>query len=225
MLKFLTRRRFSSQNMLAQFNDFIETKDPDRNDAILLSNKQFENYVDKITNKEDVKETIEIYLQFIGWKNKIKQSILDKFVIKALEVDGFEEILTLVEHHAELLYFPTESVTEQLFDHAKGKGYEQVKQLHQAIERRPFVPKPMWYASDIIEAAYAEGDKDTILSCYCEIMDYEDSGLKEDSVWKVLDSFNYEKGIDRFLFAHIKEFAKKHKFNASPNFKLAVATF
>jgi len=56
-------------------------------------------------------------------------------------------------------------------------------------------------------------------------MDYEDSGLKEDSLWQVLDSFQYDKGVDKFLFTHVKEMAKKLKYDKNPNLILAKALF
>ena len=139
--------------------------------------------------------------QVIGYRNTIKHSVNDKFVLKAIEVGGLKEILPLIDCHSELLYFPSDEVIERLVDHAKTLELEEgLKPLNDAFKKRHFINKPEWYASDLVEAAYANGDKELTLQAYAEVMDYDDSGLREDSVWKVLDSLNYEKGFDMFLF-------------------------
>ena len=59
----------------------------------------------------------------------------------------------------------------------------------------------------MIERAYEAGDKETVISAYLDILDYEEelAGVDETFFAKVLESMSYEEAIDHVLFGHVKE--------------------
>ncbi len=69
----------------------------------------------------------------------------------------------------------------------------------------------------VIEKAHENGDKETIIDAYLDILDYDlELGEADASLFeKVLESMSYEEAVDHVLFGHIKEQMEKRGLNCN----------
>ncbi len=57
----------------------------------------------------------------------------------------------------------------------------------------------------IIAAAFTNGDKDTVIDAYLDVLDYTNEIYKQETFFKVLESMDYKEVTDHVLFGHVKE--------------------
>lgn len=108
-----------------------------------LPKANFESMVRKAQSPEDIQTLIDAYMNFLGHRNLIPQTIIDKLMLKAIEVDGADKTFDFMKHHAELLYHPSPSVIQAFTDHLAQKGYESLKTWFQsAIKGRYLMVHP-----------------------------------------------------------------------------------
>lgn len=62
--------------------------------------------VDRMKTAEDVDVCKDALVNFIGHRNLISQTILDKFMYKSLEIGQADKMHEIIKFHSELLYHP-----------------------------------------------------------------------------------------------------------------------
>ena len=64
--------------------------------------------VERISVPEDVGTLKDAYYNYLGHRNILPQAIIDKLMLKALEIGEAKQMLDFVNYHSELLYHPSE---------------------------------------------------------------------------------------------------------------------
>ena len=58
---------------------------------------------------------------------------------------------------------------------------------------------------NLIALAFQNGDKDTVIEAYLDILDYKTEITKQQTFEKVLECMNFVEVTDNVLFGHIKD--------------------
>lgn len=74
---------------------------------INLPQQNFETMINRIAAPEDVGTLKDAYYNYVGHRNILPQTIIDKLMIKALEIGEAKQMLDFVKYHSELLYHPS----------------------------------------------------------------------------------------------------------------------
>ena len=106
-----------------------------------LPKANFESMVKKAATAEDIDVLTEAYANFLGHRNLIPQRVLDKFMMKALEVDAGEKTNEFMKCHAELLYHPHPNVIQAYTDYFSNKGYDALKEWFKSAAKGRYLWK------------------------------------------------------------------------------------
>lgn len=78
--------------------------------------------------------------------------------------------------------------------------------------------KPANFYPTIIDKAFENGDKKTVVDAYLQAFNYDE--FSEDHLIKVFESQTYEDAIDHGLIKHINSLIERKGFGNSANLKL-----
>ena len=105
-----------------------------------------ENYTSMIRKAKtagDVEVLKDAYFNFLGHRNLLPQTTLDKLMMKALEVQQPTLMFDFVKFHSELLYHPHPRVTQAYTEHFVEQGYDALKAWYeQAMRGRYMLQHP-----------------------------------------------------------------------------------
>ena len=73
--------------------------------------------------------------------------------------------------------------------------------------------RPAHLNATIIDKAFNEGDSETVIAAYIDVLDYTREVTSETTLTQVLDSMSYSKHIDHVLFGHLKDQMEKRGFD------------
>lgn len=71
-----------------------------------LPKANFANMIKKAQTGEDIETLKDAYFNFLGHRNIIPQTTLDKLMMKGLEVEEPEKLFDFIKYHSQLLYHP-----------------------------------------------------------------------------------------------------------------------
>jgi hypothetical protein len=159
--------------------------------------------VERITVPEDVGTLKDAYYNYLGHRNILPQNIIDKLMLKALEIGEAGQMLDFVKYHSELLYHPSQKVLEEYTTTFEAAGYDQLKAWFGATKGRYLLVRPAGFHNLIIKAASENGDKKTVIDAYLDVLDY--SWLDDSAVEKTAEAVSYVEAVDHVLVGHLKE--------------------
>lgn len=110
--------------------------------------------------------------------------------------------------HAHLLYHPANEVISLYVDSAESQGYDALKSLfYAALKGRYTMSRQTGFMKRVLKAAHAAGDKQTVIDCYLDVLDYsaESAEIDDECFALALDSVSFAETIDHVLVGHIKE--------------------
>lgn len=99
------------------FEDLMLRRPANDSGYINLPTSNFQSMVERIQSEEDVKTVLYAQVNYIGHRNLLQHSLIDRFMLKALEVGHPDLMLDNFLYHKELLYHPHPRVTQKYFEH------------------------------------------------------------------------------------------------------------
>jgi hypothetical protein len=211
----LRSRQHIRARWLAARNQVIRTKHgkmsqkPMGEDSYIdLPQATFAKMVSRVETPEDVDVMKDVYLQFLGHRNILPQKMIDSLFVKAHEVGGHENMQEFLGLHAHLLYHPANEVISLYVDSAESQGYDALKSLfYAALKGRYTMSRQTGFMKRVLKAAHAAGDKQTVIDCYLDVLDYsaESAEIDDECFALALDSVSFTETIDHVLVGHIKE--------------------
>jgi len=75
-----------------------------------LPKANFLGMIKKAKTSEDIETLKDAYFNFLGHRNIIPQTTLDKLMMKGLEVEEPEKLFDFFNYHSQLLYHPKPKV-------------------------------------------------------------------------------------------------------------------
>lgn len=79
----------------------------------------------------------------------------------------------MIKYHAELMVHPHHSVLQKYLDFFVKQGdYNKLKAYFEVTKGRFLLDRPAELNATIIDKAFAEGDKETVIAAYVDILDY-----------------------------------------------------
>lgn len=169
--------------------------------------------VEAAKTPEDLDHLKDIYCNFLGHRNIMRQTQIDKFMMKGLELQAPEKLFEMIRYHQELLYHPSTHVTQAYNRYFNRKDYDSLKSwFYDAMKGRYMMVHPTDFHNNMINKAFENEDYETVVDVYLDCIDYK--LLNKDSFLKALDSVSYEESIDHVLVGHIKEHMDNRKLDA-----------
>lgn len=148
------------------------------------------------------------FCNYVGHRNTFPQTSTDSFLTKALTMQKPHLAFELIGNHAELLIHPNARLMRSFLNVVlQSRDYSQLKALFEVTKGRYFLQRPDNLNRTVIEQAFANEDKETVIDAYLDILDYtrELEGVDATFFQNVLESMTYEEAIDHVLFGHVKE--------------------
>ena len=177
--------------------------------VINLPRRNFEDILKlHVQTEEDYQHLLTAFYDYQGHKNTFPQTSTDALLTKALTLGKPELAFDLIGHHQELLIHPNEQVIKAFFREVSVSGdYDQLKSFFAVTKGRYFLKRPSDLNRTVIEQAHENGDKETVVDAYLDILDYnsELEGVDAGFFGKVLEAISYEEAVDHVLFGHVKE--------------------
>ena len=205
-----------SESIEAYFDKLMRRRPESARGSINLPRRNFEDILrHHVHTADDYNQMLDVFYNYVGHMNTFPQKSTDELLEKALKLREPELAYDLIGNHAELLIHPKASIMRSFFKQAnKGEDYEKLKSFFEVTKGRFFLQRPQFLNKTVIERAYEAGDKETVISAYLDILDYEEelAGVDETFFAKVLESMSYEEAIDHVLFGHVKEQMEKRGF-------------
>ncbi len=181
---------------------------------INLPKANFEAMVERAKTDQDLTILKDAYCNYLGHRNLVPQKTLDKMMLKALEIGKPATMFDVFKYHSELLYHPHPHVTKKYLQSCEAAGYDVVKQFFASIKGRYMLQRSSGLHEAIIAAAFANGDKDTVIDAYLDVLDYASEITKEETFFKVLECMDYKEVTDHVLFGHLKEQMDSRKLDS-----------
>lgn len=185
---------------------------------INLPTVKFEHMVSKIKNEEDIKVLQYAHVNYIGHRNLLKHSYIDKFMLKALEVGHPEMMIETFKYHREFLYHPNPKVTQKYFECFAVQGYEKLKAFYMAVKHNYLLILPEAFYGTVIDQAFENKEYPVVIDAYLQCMNYKALALEH--FIKVYESQNFDMMIDHGLYKHLESKCIQYGFNHNSRIKL-----
>ena len=185
--------------------------------VINLPRRNFEDVLrHHVRNEEDYKAMLTAFYNYVGHRNTFPQTSTDELLAKALALNQPELAFDLIGYHAELLIHPSPKLLRSFLNSVLAtRDYEKLKAFFEVTKGRFFLRRPANLNRTVIEQAYENDDKETVVAAYLDILDYDKEleGADAALFTKVLESMTYEEAIDHVLFGHVQEQMKARGFD------------
>ena len=113
----------------------------------------------------------------------------------------------LLNNHAELFIHPYDTTMAKYQRHFMEveQDYDKIKAFFNTVRGRYFLPRPLNFNEFMIERAFEEGDKETVIKAYLNVLLHDKEITKKETYEKVLESMDNETTVDNVLFYDLKK--------------------
>lgn len=209
--------KINKMDLAAYFDDFMRRRPQSSGGYISLAKENFRKMVEKSKHEADLKTLVYAYINFLGHRNLVPQTYLDQMLLKALELQHPEVMFEIIQNHSELIYHPSANVLKQYIEFLEPK-YDQLKLFFEATKGNYFLLLPKNFQSMIIDKAFENKDKKTVIAAYLEVLNYEN--IDKEQLIKVFESLEYEDAIDHGLIHQISQLIEKRGWTSDSNVRL-----
>ena len=87
----------------------------------------------------------------------------------------------------------------------KEEDYEKIKGFFEAVKGKYLLARPLRFHEFLIEKAFEQEDKETVINAYLDILWHEKEIKKQSTYKKVLDSMTFDESVDNVLYFDLKK--------------------
>ena len=94
----------------AYLHELLRRRHANDSGYINLPKANFKAMTERVKNEEDLLVMKDAYVQYLGHRNILPQTVIDGLMMKALEIKTHQPMLEFLKFHSELLYHPKPEV-------------------------------------------------------------------------------------------------------------------
>ena len=191
------------------FTEYLDLLPGKKTGYKMIPSHLFPTLLNKVKTSEDIVQVKNIIADFLGHRNKISNTNLDNMMAKCLEIDA-SEMLEFFTYHRQIFYYPHPDIMDMYVDYmVKQEDYENTTQkLINATVKELWLKKSDNYYNSLIKCAHENGDSESVVLLYVNILEYSKTKLNAHSLNCVMDSIDLD---NEPLFSNVNEYAQSHQ--------------